>query len=294
MKVCVACEERFDTSDWRCPSCSFEPKPLGGHRAFDPELAEKNAYYDPGFYREIAAIEPHNFWFRSRNKLITWALKRYFPTASNFLELGCGTGFVLSYIADQFPSVALYGGDVCMAGLDYAKRRLDTKAELFQLDCKRIPYYEEFDTIGAFDFLEHVAEDEQVLAEAHRALRRKGGLILSVPQHNFIWSRADALAHHVRRYDAKELRDKLERAGFKVLYMGSFVSLLFPLMAALRLTKKRSCKDDGMISELKLGKVLNYLLERVQGFERFLITHNVRFSFGGSLLAVARKDYNRI
>ena len=290
MKVCVACEERFETSGWRCPSCSFEPKPLGGHRAFDPELAEKNTYYDPAFYEKIASIEPRSFWFRSRSRLIAWALKRYFPTADNFLELGCGTGFILSCIAERFPSMALYGGDVCIAGLDYTRERLDARAELFQLDCKKVPYCEEFAVIGAFDLLEHVKEDERVLAEAYKALGRGGGLILTVPQHSFIWSRADALAHHVRRYSAKDLRGKLERAGFKVLYMGSFVSLLFPLMAALRLTKKRSCKDDGMISELRLGKVLNYFLERVQGFERFFIMHNVRFPFGGSLLAVARKD----
>jgi hypothetical protein len=48
-----------------------------------------------------------------------------------------------------------------------------------------------------------------VLAEMHRACRHGGGIILTVPQHRWLWSRTDEVAHHVRRYHAGELRRKV-------------------------------------------------------------------------------------
>lgn len=44
------------------------------------------------------------------------------------------------------------------------------QAELLQMDTRHIPYQGEFDVVGAFDVLEHIEEDEDVLREINRAL----------------------------------------------------------------------------------------------------------------------------
>src|SRR5256885_16373006 len=48
------------------------------------------------------------------------------------------------------------------------------------------------------------------------------------------WSASDEYACHERRYTARELHDKVARAGFEIVRSTSFVSLLLPAMLASR------------------------------------------------------------
>jgi SAM-dependent methyltransferase len=260
---------------------------MDGFPAFAPELAAQGAGFRPEYFEKLAALEAASFWFRARNQLIAWACDRYFPATSRFLEIGCGTGYVLSRVAGVFPSAQLTGSEVFTAGLAIARRRVP-QAELCQIDARQIPFSDHFDLVGAFDVLEHVEQDEGVLREIHRALRSGGGLVLTVPQHAWLWSRQDELACHVRRYAASELEQKLVRAGFETLFRTSFVSLLLPLMWLSRRLRD-VVGDEDASSELRTNKLADAALGAVMGIERTLITNGLRFPAGGSLLYVARK-----
>src|SRR5688572_2735724 len=168
MKLCLACDGTFQSSDWRCPHCGRHPATIDGHLAFSPELARESEGFKEEYFSGLAAREAGNFWFRARNRLIVWALRRYFPHAESFLEIGCGTGFVLSAIVRE-PRVRRFSGsDIYTEALPYAQRRLPG-VELFQMDARRIPFDAEFDVIGAFDVLEHIDRDDVVLEEMFRA-----------------------------------------------------------------------------------------------------------------------------
>src|SRR5690606_22871969 len=116
-----------------------------------------------------------------------------------FLEIGCGTGFVLSGVADAFPAVRLFGSEIFTAGLEFAARR-QPSVNFMQMDARSLPFLDEFDVIGAFDVLEHIVEDGQVLAQMREALKPNGIILLTVPQHEWLWSPVDEFACHVRRY----------------------------------------------------------------------------------------------
>jgi SAM-dependent methyltransferase len=287
MRRCLACDACFEAAAVRCPTCGHEPPSIDGFPAFAPELAAEGGGFRPEYFEQLAALEAASFWFRARNDLIAWACQTYFPAASRFLEIGCGTGYVLSRVAEVFPSAQLTGSEVFTAGLAVARRRVP-QAELCQMDARRIPFASHFDLVGAFDVLEHVDEDEQVVAEIHRALRSGGGLVLTVPQHAWLWSRQDELACHVRRYAASDLEQKLVRAGFEPLFRTSFVALLLPLMWLSRRLRDAAGDEDAS-SELRTGKVADAILGAVMAVERALIRSGLRFPVGGSLLLVARK-----
>ncbi|MCL5036303.1 MAG: class I SAM-dependent methyltransferase [Chloroflexi bacterium] len=287
MKVCISCGTEFESPGWECPSCNYSPPETNGFPVFSPETEEKFKGFDTGDFEILYKFEAGNFWFRNRNKIIILALKKYFPETKSFLEIGCGTGFVLSGIEKSFPSLALSGSDIFREGLSYASRRVE-KACLLQMDARDIPFKEEFDVIGAFDVLEHIDEDELALSQIYKAVKQGGGIIITVPQHKFLWSYADEYACHVRRYESSELKRKVEDAGFEVIHSSSFVSLLLPLMFISRKMKKNPGKHDPL-SELKTGGFTGFVLERILDLERALIRSGIKFPYGGSLLIIGRK-----
>jgi SAM-dependent methyltransferase len=146
------------------------------------------------------------------------------------------------------------------------------------------------DVIGAFDVIEHIEDDEAVLRGIHRALRPGGGLMITVPQHGWLWSSFDEVAHHVRRYSASQLRAKIEIAGFRVLFSGSYTFALLPAMLLSRLFSVRS--DDVIaraFSEVSTPKPVNVLFRAILNAEVALTLAGVRFAVGGSRVVVARK-----
>ncbi len=289
MRLCLRCRITFGGEDWRCPQCGAEPERIGGFLAFAPGLARGAEGFDPAHFTELARLEAGNFWFRARNRLIVWALQRYFPDARNFLEVGCGTGFVLAGVAAAKPALRLTGSEAATEGLAFAARRAAT-AELVQMDAKHIPFRDEFDVAGAFDVVEHIEDDRAVLGELRAALAPGGGLLLTVPQHPALWSEFDVRAGHVRRYRRAELRARLEDAGLEVVRMTSFVSLLLPFMFLSRVSRRAPDAQYDPLAELRIAPWLNRALEAVLGVERTLIRAGVSFPAGGSLLAIARKS----
>lgn len=288
MKLCLACQKTFEHVDWACPACSHVPAERGGFVAFAPELAAQNDGFNPELFERFSAVEAGHFWFVGRNHILRDCMQRYFPDAVNILEIGCGTGFVLASTREIYSQAQLSGSDIFTEGLSYAKQRVPT-ASLFQMDACHIPYRNEFDLIGSFDVLEHIDDDRAALAQMHQACQKGGGLILTVPQHRWLWSSTDDYAHHKRRYTRSELRGKVQAAGFCVEYVGSFISLLLPLMLASRLLQKSDAAADQMDAGFKIGKLTNQLLSGVMKIERWLIARGISFPLGGSLLLVARK-----
>lgn len=288
MKVCVACSDRFDMNGWTCPSCGYTPEMRSGYRILSQGSAESWDGFDPNYFGELVRIEGKNWWFCSRRILIVWALSRYFPKCKNFLEVGCGTGFMLSGIREAFPGLLLSGGDFFLEGLAYARNRLP-KVSLFQMDTRRIPFDEEFDVIGAFDVLEHIEEDEEVLSQIFKAVKRGGGVIMTVPQHPFLWSEQDQYSFHKRRYMRKELIQKVEKVGFRKIWWTSFVFFLLPLMLLVRLGRREGGKGFDVLNELRIGSFLNQVLLRIMSLEIFMICKGLSLPLGGSLLLVAEK-----
>ena len=159
------------------------------------------------------------------------------------------------------------------------------------MDAKNIPYVETFDVIGAFDVIEHIDDDMRVLDQMRLALRPGGGIIITVPQHAWLWSSQDEAAHHVRRYSRDELVRKVSNAGFRVVWSSSFVSLLLPAMLASRLRKPASSTQVwDLFSEFKLSRALNCTLMKIMQIELFMIRIGLRFPLGGSRILVAFRN----
>lgn len=287
MRICPRCHQKFDAPDWHCPDCHAEPETRGETPILAPSALQEGSGYDPRFFGELYALEAGNWWFRARNRLILTALTRHFPGMTDFLEVGCGTGFVLQAVAAKFPGVRIVGTELFPEGLEFARSRVPS-AEFCQMDATDIPFQQHFDVIGAFDVIEHIRDDELVLSQMHDALKPGGGLVLTVPQHAWLWSEQDVQACHERRYSRQELIQKLREAGFRVEWFTSFVSALLPLMWMSRRRRKPGTDFDPL-AELRISPLTNGILSMIMNVERALIGAGLSLPWGGSLLVVARR-----
>jgi len=244
--------------------------------------------YPDELFPVLAKLEDESFWFRSRNRLIKWALERYGNAPRSFLEVGCGTGYVLAGMRSAFPTLQLTGVELFFAGLPFARARV-SDAELLQADAASLPFRDEFAAAGAFDVLEHIPDDDAALAGISEAIQPGGLLLVTVPQHPWLWSAPDEVAGHKRRYTRRELATKVERAGFEVLKLTSFVSLLLPAMAVSRRMRRGDHRDYDIASEFRTTQSINRLLERIMVAELSAIRRGVTFPVGGSLFVAATR-----
>ena len=144
-----------------------------------------------------------------------------------------------------------------------------------------------FDIVVAFDVIEHVERDVESLAKLREQLAPDGRLMMTVPALPWLWSQHDVTHHHFRRYTRSQLDSTLRRAGLEPVRISYFNTLLFPAIAAVRLSKKllglKEKGDDSMPSSF-----VNGVLKKIFGFESNLVGR-IPLPIGVSLLAVAQR-----
>lgn len=246
--------------------------------------ATTQAGYDPEFYQTIARVEDTHFWFVARRKLLLKALHRFFPDSKSFLEVGCGTGKNLSAISTETDISELVGIESESASLPHLQANIpQIPVHLGTVD--EVNLNRSFDVVGAFDVIEHIAKDSDALAKIYSLVKPGGGVILTVPQHGWLWSEVDVKAHHVRRYERLELIQKLEASGFEVTWHTSFNAILLPLLLLSRLVG-----TGNQESEFTLGRLKNGIGRTCMKIEKFIIERlGISLPFGTSLLIVAHR-----
>ena len=103
------------------------------------------------------------------------------------------------------------------------------------------------DYIYSLNVLEHIVDDNGVVALWFRKLRPGGKLLVYVPAFQVLFSSMDRKVGHIRRYSKDELRQKLSRAGFEIAESRYADSIGF--LAALMYKLLR--KEDGAV-DLKM------------------------------------------
>ncbi len=287
MKLCLQCKSQFENIGWTCPTCLWTPASIDGFAAFAPDLAIYNDGLAQDAHHQLDTLQEKSFWFRVRNRLIQDVIRSRFSNALKVLEIGCGSGYVLAGIRSVLPLATLTATEIYSHGLTYAAQRVTPPSQFLQVDACNLPFKNEFDLVGAFDVLEHISDDELVVKNMRASLKPGGGLILTVPQHPFLWSKADELACHKRRYTCKQLSSLLCNNGFDIIVDTSYMFFLFPLMVMQRLMSSKK-NNYNPSAELALPKLIDKSFEYLVDLERHAINHGIKFPFGGSRLVVAR------
>jgi SAM-dependent methyltransferase len=154
---------------------------------------------------------------------------RHHSLKGPFLDVGCGQGDVSLWLAKRGWSGKAI--DFSESAIDQAAKRLTGHPKI-TVACQALDAEcGTFETVLAWDVLEHVAEEQAALNALSQRTQAGGHLVLSVPSHPLEWRWDDDFYGHVRRYTPEDLTQKLEAAGFEILTIWDST---FPIFWAMR------------------------------------------------------------
>lgn len=242
---------------------------------------------DREIYGRMREVEDRHWWFRGRRGIVTQTLADLgLPGKAQILDAGCGTGGNLELLSAFGTTTGMEADD---EALTFASERGAAAVMKGHLPDGMPAFGRQFDLVVLLDVLEHIDRDRESLAALRTVMKPGAHVVITVPAFSFLWSKHDEIHHHKRRYVKPSLRSVIEGAGLKTIRMTYFNTVLFPLIAAVRLKERYLPPQDAM-GELSVpGAAVNGMLESVLRFEGSVL-RRMGLPFGVSLLAIARND----
>ena len=164
-----------------------------------------------------------------------WIAENFYSSIqAPLLEFGSGIGNISELISSYTP--------LCLTDTD-ARMLAHLKNKFFHsndvsvdfLDITQPPpehLVESFQTVIGINVLEHVEDDQKALFHLGNVLKPSGRLLLLVPAKKWAYTDLDKQLGHFRRYEKKELAEKLVKASFQIekLYFFNLVGLMSWIM----------------------------------------------------------------
>lgn len=236
-------------------------------------------------------LENNSYWFKHRNRCIVSIVKT-FSNNETFFDIGGGNGFVTHDL--QLAGIESVLLEPNINAIIHAKNR-----GLKYLICSSLENTEfkkeSISAAGIFDVIEHVNNELDFLKKIHFFLRKNGKLYITVPAFQFLWSDEDIFAGHFRRYTIRNIKSRLEKVGFKLIYSTYFFSILlipiflFRSIPAL-FRRRQKGNSHNYKKEHKLNQdLIGFLFNKSFEWELNRINKLKNVLSGSSCLIVAQK-----
>jgi SAM-dependent methyltransferase len=244
---------------------------------------------------EKCICEDNHWWFASRTRVINTLMRQVLPKTNGLylLDIGCGAGNMMHHLS-RYGKVK--GIEIDPRPVKQARLR---GYDVDQYDATQPLSFDDqsFDVATALDVIEHVDADMAVLQEAYRVLKPGGHIVVTVPAFMWLWSNNDEINDHKRRYNAGELKSKLQQVGFEIKRVSYNNFFVFPMAAPLiilrrghepELASHHLQEEEYQVEMEPASPVVNSILTVVGKIEAALIKL-FSLPFGTSLIAVAQK-----
>jgi len=240
-------------------------------------------------YQKMYDFEKFYWWHVGRQKIIrTFLSLLKLPANSKILDIGCGTGGNME-VLKEFGSVQ--GLDNSVQAKNFCAKQGFNNVIVGDIsDMKKMFPEQSLDLVTAFDVLEHLEDDRTAMRDVKSILKQGGYFLITVPAYQFLWSEHDEALHHKRRYDYKQLKERLQESGYQIIKGGYVITFIAPIIIAFRgiknifKSKPKESKTDYIILPGFANKMLIWSLE----LEAFLSRY-CNLPFGISVICIAKK-----
>jgi len=247
-------------------------------------------------YHAMRAVEDHHWWYVGLHDLVIRMVRREadgLKRRLDILDAGCGTGRLCELMQ---PFGAVTGCDMHPLALEAAIERGVSRVKRCDLAVDDLGD-ESYDLITCMDVLYHraVTDEENVVRNLRRSLRKGGFLIIQVPAFEILRGAHDVAVHTRRRYRRSEVVCLLESAGFTVEFASyRLLPWLLPVLLWRGLTRvfPPRASDGKTLSDLAspVSPRMNQLLAACVKAENRLLIVGLRLPVGTSVFALARKQ----
>ena len=231
-----------------------------------------------------------DWWYDARRIMLERELSSTpLKSGAKILDLAaaCGGNFD---ICSQYGKVI--GLDISWSSIDYCKKK--KSVPLVPANAEILPFAKEsIDIVVALDVLEHLKDDSCSMREIQRVLKKNTGkLIFNTPAFMALFSGHDIAFHHYRRYQASDLRKKLEAEKFRIDFITYWSFFIFPLVFIFRKLEGffQKPRDQAQSNfHLKIPRFIESILRFLSKIELELIKRKIFIPFGVSIFGVANK-----
>lgn len=160
-----------------------------------------------------------------------WIAENFYPyIKAPLLEFGAGIGNISELLSSYTPLCLTDTDESMLADLKNKFSHINDVSVNF-LDITQPPpehLVGSFQTVIGINVLEHIEDDEKALFHLGNVLKPSGRLLLLVPAKKWAYTDLDRQLGHFRRYEKKELGEKLAKASFRIekLYFFNIVGLM--------------------------------------------------------------------
>ena len=241
---------------------------------------------ESNYYRVLHEIQERHWWYVARRRILSAVIEQLFNAGlpdGVLYDLGCGVGANLPLL-ERFGRTQ--GVDSAPEAIAFCAERGLHNVTLQDLDSLSGLQEGSASLVLLADVIEHLDDEAPCLSAAYRLLKPGGAIVITVPAFMFLWSAADDINHHRRRYTEPQLRALVSR-WFELERSTYFNTFLFGSVLAGRILQRvlsRSGQDEARLP----SPFLNSVLTKVFGAETPLVAR-AYLPFGVSVLCVARK-----
>ena len=190
-------------------------------------------------YAKLASVYDSRWSFYVRATTDA-TLDRLPITLGNVLDIGCGTGALLTRLSEKRAGSQLTGVDASAEMLAIARERLPTEISLYKCWAEELPFEDStFDTVTSCNMFHFIRHPNEALDQMFRVLRPGGTLIITDWCDDYLMCKlCDIYLHwfdpsHFRIYGTSECRAMLEAANARQVKINKYkISTLWGLMTA--------------------------------------------------------------
>ena len=216
-------------------------------------------------------------FLKNYNSEVVKIFFNHFKSKGNkILDFGAGIG-TLSTLYEKMSGVK----PICIE-IDLENRKY-LKSKGFIVFKSILNSKNNFDAVFSSNVLEHIEDDQETLNDIYKKLNKDGLLFLFLPAFEILYSDMDKKVGHFRRYSIYDIKKKLKKAKFQVVYCCYLDSLGFFASFVMKIIGYDEKKGIGSPKSLKFYD--RYIIP----ISFFLDKIGLKFLFGKNLILLAKK-----